>query len=697
MSKKLSKQEAKERIQKLQKEIARHDYLYYVLDSPEISDAAYDVLKRELIELEKQFPGFITLDSPTQRIGGEPLEEFKKVQHKVPMLSFNDAFSEEEMADWETKMENFLKEKVEGGFFCEPKIDGLAISLVYKNGIFEVSSTRGDGITGENVTQNLKTIHSIPLKIEEISKNLYSQKYKVKDKREKKEEDFVEKLLDKFKVKEELEVRGEIYVSKKDFEKLNKERIKKGLPLYANPRNLAAGSIRQLDPKVASKRDLNCFVYSCVTDLGQRTHEQEHIIAKKLGFRINPLCEYCPDIKAVFAYHKKMAQIREKLPFEIDGIVVQINNNEFFRKLGVVGRAPRAAIAYKFPGKEATTQVVDIKVQVGRTGALTPVAKLKPVPVAGVIVSSATLHNMNEIKRLQVKIGDTVIIQRAGDVIPDVLRVLKELRTGKEKEFRMPKKCPICGSKVIRPQDEVAYRCTNPKCFAQEYRKLIHFVQKGAFNIDGLGPQILDQLIDQGLIRDAADIFALEEGDLTPLERFAEKSAANLVTSIKKSKEIPLGRFIYALGIRHVGEETALDLASYFGSLKKLKKASLVDLEAVPNIGGVVAKSIDDYFQNKANLKLIDKFLKVGVKIVAPKVIKKILAGKTFVLTGMLKALSRDEAKTKIRELGGDISSSVSKKTDYVVAGAEPGSKYDKAKKLGVKIIGEKEFLKMVK
>ncbi len=694
----MTKKEVKQRIEKLKKVINYHRYLYHVLDRQEISDAALDSLKKELFDLEQQYPEFITSDSPTQRVGGKPLEEFKKVRHKVPMLSFNDAFFEEDVKAWLERDERQIREKITCGFFCEPKIDGLAISLVYKNGVFDVGSTRGDGIIGEEVTQNLKTIGSVPLKMERIPEKLYRKKYKVKDTREKKEEDFVEKLLDKFKAeKEELEVRGEVYVSKKDFEALNKRRIKEGLAPYANPRNLAAGSIRQLDPKVAAKRDLNCFAYSCKTDLAQETHEQEHIIAKKLGFRVNPLCSYCPDLKAVFAYHKKMQKMREKLPFEIDGIVVIINDNSIFKKLGVIGKAPRGAIAYKFPGKEATTVVKDIKVQVGRTGALTPVAALKPVSVAGVTVSSATLHNADEIKRLGVKIGDTVIIQRAGDVIPDVIKVLSKLRTGKEKEFRMPKKCPICGSKVIRPKGEVAYYCTNKKCFARQGRNLIHFVQKGAFDIEGLGPQIIDQLVDQGLIRDAADIFILKEGDLIPLERFAEKSAANLITSINKSREIHLARFIFALGIRHVGEETAIDLAHHFGNLERIKKASLANLEAVPDIGGVVAKSIYDYFRSKENLKLIDKFSKVGVKIIAPAIKKKILAGKTFVLTGTLATITREEAKNKIRELGGNVSSTVSKKTDYVIAGAKPGTKYDKAKRLKVKIIKEKEFLKMVK
>ncbi len=690
--------EIKKRIEKLRKVINYHRYLYHVLDRQEISDAALDSLKEELFQLEQKYPQFITPDSPTQRVGGKPLDKFEKVEHKVPMLSFNDAFSEDEVRDWLKRAEKFLGEKINCGFYCEPKIDGLAISLLYRKGYFVLGSTRGDGRIGEDVTQNLKTIHSIPLKIERIPREIYSKKYKIEDERELKEDKKVDRLLDNFNFeKKELEVRGEVYVSKKDFQQLNKERIKKGLTPYANPRNLAAGSIRQLDPKVSAERDLGCLIYAVPTDLGQETHEQEHIIAKKLGFKVNPYCKFCPDLKSVFEHYQKLQKIREKLPFEIDGMVIIINDNKIFKKLGVVGKAPRGAIAYKFPAREATTIVKDIIVQVGRTGALTPVAKLKPVKIGGVTVSSATLHNADEIKRLGLKIGDTVIVQRAGDVIPDIVKVLPELRTGKEREFRMPKRCPFCGSKIIHPPGEVAYYCPNKNCFAKRRRELYHFVSKGAFDIEGLGPKIIDQLMDEGLIRDAADIFSLKEGDLVPLERFAEKSARNLIQAINKSRRISLARFIYSLGIRHVGEETAVDLANHFGSLEKLEKASLEELESIPDIGQIVAQSIYDYFHNEQNRRFIQRLIESGIEIIKPQPIKKTLKGKTFVLTGTLSSLTREEAKAKIRARGGDVSSTVSKNTDFVVCGENPGSKYEKAKKLGVKIIGEKEFLKMLK
>ncbi|MEW6407640.1 MAG: NAD-dependent DNA ligase LigA [Patescibacteria group bacterium] len=701
----MTKREAHERIKKLKKEINHHRYLYHVLDRPEISDAALDSLKNELFKLEQQYPEFITPDSPTQRVGGKPLPEFKKVKHSVRMLSFNDAFSTEEMQDWQERMERFLKEKPKFDFYCEPKIDGLAISLIYKNGIFYLGSTRGDGFTGEDVTQNLKTVESIPLKISLNEHNKFFKEFISESKLKgedlahlKETEKQVDKFLTKINLEKiEIEARGEIYMEKKDFKALNCEQEKKKLPIYANPRNVAAGSVRQLDPKITALRKLKCYVYSLITDLGQKTHEQEHIILRKLGFRTNPYTKYAKNLEEVFEYHQEWQKKREKLPFEIDGVVAIVNNNKLFQKLGVVGKASRAAIAYKFPGREATTQVLDIKVQVGRTGALTPVAVLSPVNVGGVMVTHATLHNEDEIKRLGVKIGDTVIIQRAGDVIPDVVRVLPNLRTGHEREFKMPKKCPICGSKVARKEGEVVYYCTNKNCYAQLRRQILHFTRKAAFNIEGLGPKIIDQFLKNDLISDPADLFALEEGDLVPLERFAEKSAKNIIQSIQGAKNIDLARFIFALGVRHIGEKTAQDLARQFSSLEKLKKADFDQINAVPDIGEVVAKSVYEYFEDKKNLKFVDRLLKLGVKIKKPAKVEKVLAGTTFVLTGTLDSMSREQAKEKIRVLGGDVVSSVSKNTNFVVCGKEPGSKYDRAKQLGVKIINEKEFLEMIK
>jgi len=693
MGRSTTKQEAKKRIEKLRQEIQHHDYLYYVLDKPEISDAAYDTLKRELTALEKQFPEFITPDSPTQRVGGPPLEKFEKVKHKIPMLSLQDAMDENELNDWEERIKKLLapSEIKNLDYFAELKMDGLAVTLIYKNGIFFKGATRGDGFIGEEITQNLKTIKSIPLRL--------------------RMDELDEKTRKKIE-NGEVEIRGEAFMSKKAFLELNEEQKKKKEDLFANPRNAAAGSIRQLDPKITASRKLDFFAYQIVTDLGQKTHQQAHQILKKLSFRDNPHNQYCKNIKEVIDFHKKISQIREKLPYEIDGVVVTVNNNKIFEKLGIVGRTPRGSIAFKFPGMEATTKVKEIVVQVGRTGKLTPVAVLEPVRVGGVTISRATLHNEDEIKRLDVRIGDTVIVQRAGDVIPDIKEVIKNLRTGKEKKFTMPKKCPVCGSKVIKKEGEVDYYCSNKNCFALQRRYLYHFVSKKAFDIEHLGPKIIDQLIEEGLIEDAADIFSLTQGDLEPLERFAEKSAQNLIEAINKAKKIPLARFIYALGIRHVGEENAQLLAQQAVAKLKIKSEklkikeilkifqnfSLEDLQRIPDIGPVVGKSIYDWFHDKKNIKFLEKLEKVGVELEVPKIkISQKLAGKTFVLTGALKSMTRDEAKEKIRLLGGDISSSVSKNTDYVVVGEEPGSKYEKAKRLGIKLIDEKEFLEMVK
>lgn len=687
----MTKKEAKKRVEKLRKEIRHHDYLYYVLDKPIISDAAYDSLKRELIELEKRFPEFITLDSPTQRIGGEPLEKFEKVRHPVPMLSFDDAFSEKEMKDWLKRVSRLLSEDEvsEVDYYCELKIDGLAIELTYEDEILRAGSTRGDGIIGEDVTQNLKTIGAVPLRL-----------------REKKE---VIKDLEKIGLKEisakiksfpisPLVVRGEVFISKKEFKRVNKIRKKAGLSLYANPRNLAAGSIRQLDPKVTAKRHLDSFAYDLITDLGQSTHEQKHQILKAFGFKTNPHNQYCKDLNDAFKFHERVRKLREKIDYEIDGVVVIINSNKFFEKLGVVGKAPRGAIAYKFPLKQATTIIEDIKVQVGRTGALTPVAYLKPVKVGGVTISRATLHNEDEIKRLGVKIGDTVIVGRAGDVIPDVIKVLSKLRTGKEKEFHFPKRCPVCGSETIRPKGEAVWRCPNPKCFARRREYFHHFVSKAAFNIVGLGPKITNRLLDESLVQDPSDLFQLKEGDLVLMERFAEKSAKKLIEAIQKRKKITLPRFIFALGIKNVGEETALDLAEHFGSLEKLTKASFEELEKIRDIGSVVAKSIYDWFHERRNLKFLEKLKKAGIEIISEKKAKyQPLKGKIFVLTGSLEKMPRKEAKEKIRSLGGKISESVSKKTDYVIVGKKPGSKYEKAKEWGIKMIEEKEFLEILK
>ena len=615
------------------------------------------------------------------------------------MLSFNDAFSEEDMKDWLERNQKLLPSSVKPDFYCELKIDGLAVSMIYENGYLKTGATRGDGVTGEDVTNNLKTIEAIPLKLldkEEVLKNLEKEKLH-----------HVIAHLKKSWPKI-IEARGEAFINSKDFKALNKERKNKELPLYANPRNVAAGSIRQLDPKITASRRLDSFAYSLKTDLGQKTHEEEHLILHSLGFRTNPNNKCAAALDDVFKFKEYWEKHREKLPLEIDGVVVIVNSEEYFKRLGVVGKTPRGAIAYKFSPKESETVVENIIVQIGRTGVLTPVAILKPVQIGGTTVSRATLHNEDEIKRLGIKIGDTVIVGRAGDVIPDIRKVLKEMRTGKEKEFHFPKE--FCSQKVARIAGESAYKITHPeKCRLVNRRRLYYFTSKTAFNIEGVGPKIIDALLDNNLISDAADLFDLEAGDLVPLERFAEKSAENVVSSIKKSKTIDLYKFIYALGIKHVGEETAIDIGKRLIEYRRVnrpkdiiditKKINVGEWQNIPNIGPEVAGGIFEYFYKKENKEFLEKLDKAGVKIISPKITKVFqkFRGKTFILTGGLENLTREEAKDRIRALGGDISSSVSKETDYVVAGSEPGEKYEKAKKLGAKIVSEKEFVKMLK
>jgi DNA ligase (NAD+) len=679
----MDKKSAKERIDYLKKTISRHRHLYHVLDRQEISGEALDSLKKELFDLENRYPDLTTLDSPTQRIGGKPLSKFKKVPHETPMLSFNDAFSESDMRDWLKRLENHLGRKIsekEGLFYCELKIDGLAIELVYENGIFSGGSTRGDGKIGEDITQNLKTVEAIPLKPEKFGK--------------------FKKLI----------VRGEVFVAKKEFERINKENKKRGGKIFANPRNMAAGSLRQLDPKITASRKLDSFAYDIVApaeDLkkgGISVHESKHGALKEFGFKINPNNKSAKSLEEVFEIRNYWEKHRDRLPYEIDGIVVMINENALFDECGVIGKAPRGAIAYKFSPKEAATTVEDIKIQIGRTGTLTPVAVLRPVEVGGIKITHATLHNFDQIGRLGVKVGDTVVVSRAGDVIPQITRVLKEMRSGKEKSLKIPEKCPIDGSKIIH--EGAIYRCSNPRCGARNTESLRHFVSRGAFNLEGLGPKIMDRFLDEGLISDAADIFDLKEGDIAVLERFGEKSARNIIREISAKKKIALSRFIYSMGILHIGEETANLLAKEISGEKisgpasvfsALKKMSLDDLQKIPDIGPKVAQSVFDWCRDSASAKFMEKLEKAGIKIEVSrlKFSNSKLKGKTFVLTGTLESMSREEAKEKIREFGGDVSESISAKTNYLVAGLEPGSKYDKAEKLGVKILSEKEFLRL--
>jgi len=715
-----NKKEIKKRIEKLKAEINHHRYLYHVLDKIEISDAALDSLKNELFKLETANPEFITADSPTQRIGGQPLDKFVKVNHSRPMMSLFDAFSQEDMKDWEERVKKILtplRPPLKGGYgglikggeggldyYCELKLDGLAVTLKYKNGIFIQGATRGDGKTGEDVTQNLKTIESIPLRIRQPEENelkkigLEASQIKL-----------VRTALEKG----EIEVRGEAVMTRQVFTELNKKYKKEGKPLLANPRNGAAGSIRQLDPKLSAERKLSFYVYALATDFGLKNHEEEHKIAEIFGFKVLEENKYCRNLSEVYKFHDYWEKNKEKMPFECDGVVVVVNNLRLWPVLGIVGKGPRYMMAYKFAALQATTKIKEVVWQVGRTGILTPTAVLEPARVGGVTITHATLHNMDEIKRLGIKIGDTVIIQRAGDVIPKVVKVLPNLRTGGEKEIKVPKKCPMCESEVIKAPGEVAYRCPDANCYAVNLRRLAHWASKNAVDIDGLGPKIIEQLVKGGLIRDVSDFYTLTLSDLEPLERFAEKSADNLIKAISERKKIDLNRFIYGLGIRHVGEESALLLAKRISDVgcrisdknisiskitKHFKEMTLEELEKLEDVGPIVAESIYDWWHNKHNLELMDKLEENGVSIANRKsqIANRKLVGKTFVLTGTLTGLTRDEAKVKIRELGGDVSSSVSKNTDYVVAGTEPGSKYERGKKLGVKIINEKEFIKLI-
>ncbi len=673
--------EARERIEKLKKEIDRYRYAYHVLNKESISPEALDSLKKELFDLEHRFPELVTPDSPSQRVEGKPLKGFKKVRHEKPMISFDDAFSEDDMRDWFGRLENFLKKKVKPEFYCELKIDGLAIELVYENGIFIQGSTRGDGIMGEDVTQNLRTVEAIPLKIESSDP--------------------------KRSVPRRLVVRGEVFITQKEFERINREQKKKGEKLYANPRNIAAGSIRQLDPKITAGRKLDSFQYAIVSDLGQKKHEEEHDMLKSFGFKTNPNNRLVHSLSEAFEFRDYWAENREKIPYEIDGTVVIVNDNAVFESGGVAGKAPRAAIAYKFSPREAETVVEDIKVQVGRTGALTPVAVMRPVGVGGITITHATLHNFDEIERLGLRVGDTVIISRAGDVIPQVMKVLKNLRTGKEKKFRIPAKCPVDGSKIIH--EGAIYRCSNPMCGARHREQLYHFVSRKAFDIRGLGGKIIDRFLDEGLIADAADIFDLKRGDVSVLERFGEKSADKIIREVDEKKKIVLARFIYSLGILNVGEETAIALDREIPNskfqilkptdvLKVFQRLSSDDLQRIEDIGPVVSRSIYNWFHESRNVKLLKKLERTGVKIDSRRyeTRDRRLGGSSFVLTGTLSKMSRDEAKDKIRALGGDISESVSKKTGYVVAGENPGSKFDKARELGIKVLNEKEFLDLV-
>lgn len=655
-----------ERIQKLEELIERFRKEYYEQDSPSVSDDVYDSLLLELRRLADKYPKTVNQELVSHRVGGAPQRKFAKIRHRDRMLSLQDVKSEQELLDWETRIKKYLGAKNIGPFYTELKIDGLAMSLIYRQGLLVSAATRGNGEIGEDVTRNVLTIHSIPFRVNPPKE-----------------------------LGDEFEVRGEVYLPKKEFEQLNDERKKDDLPLFANPRNAAAGAVRQLDPAITAARPLAFMAYA-LRDPKMTNHQHEHELLNKMGFPTDHHSVLLHDIQEVLSYVGKMASIRAELPFQVDGIVVTISDRAVYERAGIIGNHPRGAVAFKWPAEEATTKLLDITVQVGRTGTLTPVAELEPVVVAGTTVHRATLHNQDEIERKGVLIGDTVIIRKAGDIIPEVVAPVKELRTGKEKKFVFPKKCPICGSKVERKKGEAAIRCTNKKCYGSVLLELRHFTSKAALDIVGLGPKVLYALYDAKLIRDQADIFHLKAEDIATLERFGELSARNIIEAINNRRKVTLPRFIYALGIRHVGAETAQLLAQEFGSLTKLRRSNQADLVNIRDVGPIVGKSIHDYFKNPANQALIDRLLKEVRLEAAPRQKKGKLTGKSVVITGTLESMGRSEAQEKARQAGADVNDSVSKKTSLVVVGANPGSKADKAKKLGVKILTEKEFLALI-
>ncbi|MFH0792066.1 MAG: NAD-dependent DNA ligase LigA [bacterium] len=688
----MEKKEAFIRIKKLKNLINHYRYQYHVLDRSMISDEALDSLKKELFDLEQLFPDLITMDSPTQRVSGKPLGGFVKVSHPAPMISFNDAFGDSDMEEWLVRMKRLLTEE-EGrqiDFFCELKIDGLAIELMYESQVFTTGATRGNGLIGEDVTQNLKTVETIPLKIDLDTQDRKGLVEMIGS-------DSLRQIVDK------VYIRGEVFLSKREFEAINHEQEKNGLPPYANPRNVAAGSIRQLDSKVTGNRHLDSFAYELLVNF-TKTHEKKHQILKAMGFKTSPHSRYCRNLKEVFAFYENCKKLRESLPYEIDGIVVIVNDNQLFNKLGVVGKTPRGAIAFKFPLKQATTIVLDIQAQVGRTGAITPVAHLKPVSVGGTMISRATLHNEDEIKRLGMKIGDTVIVGRAGDVIPDIIEVVTGLRTGKEKEFIMPKNCPSCKNKLERQNEEVVLRCANPDCFARRREEFYHFASRSAMNIVGLGPKIIDQLLSVGLVNNPADLYSLREEDLITLPNFGNKKADNTIKAINKNKRIDLARFIYALGIRNIGEETARDLAIHFKELKKIREAAADDFLLINGVGPVASRAVSRWFKDVRNNDIINRLIDNGIVVVPlrspvekTKGKEKSLSGQILALTGELSSMTREEARENIRQRGGRVSSVVGKSTNYLIVGNNPGSKLTEAHKYGVRIINESDFLIMIK
>jgi DNA ligase (NAD+) len=662
----VDQKEALEKINKLREKINHHNYQYYVLDAPEIDDYAYDLLMKELVDLETQFPEWITSDSPSQRVGGVPLSAFGQVTHVVPMLSLDNSYDPGDLREFDKRIRKAIGERVE--YVVELKIDGLSVALRYEDGRFVQGATRGDGYVGEDITQNLRTIKSIPLRLKE---------------------------------EEDLEVRGEVYISREKFAELNQKQEEKGETLFANPRNAAAGSLRQLDSKITAQRPLDIFVFNIQTigDRGFHTHTEGLDYLKSLGFKTS-IYEICQEIEGVIEQCEKWAQKRNELPFDIDGLVIKVNDLQLREQLGTRSKSPRWAIAYKFPAEQQRTIVQDIIIQVGRTGALTPTAILEPVRVAGSVIGRATLHNEDFIRQKDIRIGDHVWIQKAGDVIPEVVNVIFDERTGEEQEFIMPKNCPTCGHQTTRLEGEAVTRCMNSACPDQLRRGIIHFVSRNAMNIEGLGESIVALLMEHKLIHDVADLYYLKKEDLIPLERMGEKSAQNLIDAIEKSKNNDLDRVIFGLGIKLVGERAAGLLADAFGSMDRMVQASYEEITSIPEIGDKMAESLVAFLKEETNLNVIGKLRAAGVNMenqaTNDEQVEKRFEGFTFVLTGTLEKYTRNEAKEIIERLGGRVSGSVSKKTSYVLAGAEAGSKLDKAVELGVKVINEDEFQSMI-
>lgn len=658
---------------KLRAEIEKHNYHYYVLDSPAITDAEYDALFRRLQELEEQYPELRTPDSPTQRVGAPPLDKFEPYTHSIPMLSLANAMDEDEFLAFDERVRKNLGSDDPVTYYAELKFDGLAIELVYRDGKLDVASTRGDGITGENVTQNIRTIHAAPLRLRDSPD---------------------------FPIPNLMEVRGEAIMHNPAFQRLNERRRDDGQPTFANPRNATAGSIRQLDSRITASRELDLFCYSLglVEGIAFGSHGESLSALRTWGFKVNDLGQICRGPEAVIDFYREIEAKREDLTYEIDGIVVKVDDLALQERLGAVSRSPRWAIAFKFKPKQAITSINDITIQVGRTGALTPVAELEPIEVSGVTVSRATLHNEDEILRKDIRIGDKVVIQRAGDVIPEVVRVLEDRRDGNEKKFVFPSNCPVCDSQVVRPEGEAVARCPNRSCPAQLREAIRHFASRGAMDIEGLGAKIVNLLVDEGLISDVSDLFALTADQLVGIERFADKSAANLIESIKQSKGKDYPRLLFALGIRHVGEHLARVLARAFPSIDKLSEATREDLEAVHEVGPQVAESIVQYFADEKNKDLIGRLRSAGLRMeaAAGTLEELLLAGKTIVFTGSLEKLTRNQAKELVERHGGRASSSISANTDLVVAGPGAGSKLAKAQELGIKVIDEDQFLRMI-